>query len=132
MGGNHNDLAVQRVSGVPNLIFDLISLLHNKLEGVAAIELYLADAEAARNDRAREIFLQSRTMDLAIIQQVRRMLRDELETSIADADANTRFVLTDRGGDLTPVQEPETVDLESDASFPASDPPSFSGTTASD
>lgn len=121
------DQQIQRVSGVPNLTFDLIALLHNKLEAIAATELYLADAEVAGNDRARDIFLQSRTTDLAIVQLVRRMLRDELETTVADAELAADP--PERGGDLAPVEAEEAVDQESDASFPASDPPSFSGTT---
>lgn len=35
----------EQVSGVSNLGFDLLTLLHNKLEGIAALEAYKADAQ---------------------------------------------------------------------------------------
>ncbi len=35
----------ENISGVSNLAYNLNSLLHNKLEGIAAIEAYKADAQ---------------------------------------------------------------------------------------
>lgn len=34
-----------QVSGVSNLAFDLLTLLHNKLEGISALEGYKSDAQ---------------------------------------------------------------------------------------
>lgn len=35
----------EQTSGVSNLGYDLLTLLHNKLEGIAALEAYKADAQ---------------------------------------------------------------------------------------
>lgn len=35
----------ERVSGVPNVTYDLIAVLHNELEGIAALEQYKQDAQ---------------------------------------------------------------------------------------
>ena len=35
----------ERVSGVSNVAYDLISVMNNKLEGIAALEIYKQDAE---------------------------------------------------------------------------------------
>jgi hypothetical protein len=115
----------QRVSGVPNLTFDLVSLLHNKLEAVAALEVYLDDARTVGNDRAVSIFEQTRLADLATIQSVRRLLRDELDATLGMSDQNTLS-----GGDLAPPEDLDAIDLEGDSSFPASDPPAFGRSTA--
>lgn len=34
-----------KVSGVSNLAFDLLTLLHNKLEGISSLEAYKADCQ---------------------------------------------------------------------------------------
>jgi hypothetical protein len=39
----------ERISGVSNLTYDLISLLHNKLEAISAYDVYRQDARDARN-----------------------------------------------------------------------------------
>jgi hypothetical protein len=42
----------ERVSGVPNLAYDLLAVLYNKLEGIAALEEYKQDAQAAGDQEA--------------------------------------------------------------------------------
>ena len=45
-----------RISGVSNVSFDLIALLHNKLEGLAALQTYQHDADEAGDTEARATF----------------------------------------------------------------------------
>jgi hypothetical protein len=48
--------ASARISGVPNVTYDLIAVLYNLLEGIAAIEAYKQDAEEAGDDAAAAFF----------------------------------------------------------------------------
>lgn len=118
-----------RVTGVPNVTYDLISMLHNKLEAITACEIYIDDAHASGNSRAATMFEHCRATDLSIVHSLRKILREELEASHAEEVALEQS--DNRGGDLQSRQESNIVDDESDSSFPASDPPSFSGTTTS-
>lgn len=124
-----NRVDAQRVSGIPNLTFDLVSLMHNKLEAVAALEVYLADAREVEHHEAIAFLEFVRNTDLSAVQTLRRLLREELDTQL-EAAPGELVGDPDRGGDLTPNDNLEDVDLESDLSFPASDPPTFNRTTA--
>ena len=42
----------ERVSGIPNLTFDLVSMLHEKLEAITVYEVYQRDAEEAGHTQA--------------------------------------------------------------------------------
>ncbi len=44
----------ERVSGVSNVAYDLISVMNNKLEGIAALEVYKQDAEG--NQEVQSLF----------------------------------------------------------------------------
>jgi hypothetical protein len=45
-----------RVSGVSNIAYDLMVVLTNKLEGIAALEEYMLDAEEAGDREVRALF----------------------------------------------------------------------------
>lgn len=124
-----NRVDAQRISGIPNLTFDLVSLMHNKLEAVAAVEVYLADAREVGHEEAIAFLEFVRNTDLAAVQTLRKLLRGELDTTV-DPGPDGTFIDSERGGDLRPNDDLEDVDLESDLSFPASDPPTFNKTTA--
>ena len=58
----------ERVSGVSNVAYDLISVMNNKLEGIAALEVYKQDAEG--NQEVQSLFndlQQQATQDVARI-----------------------------------------------------------------
>lgn len=62
------------VTGVSNVTYDLISIVHNKLQAVAAMEGYKADAESKGDREVMECFeriIQHETQDL---QELRRLL----------------------------------------------------------
>jgi hypothetical protein len=46
----------ERVTGVPNITYDVMVTLTNKLEGMAALEEYKLDAEAAGDHEVRAAF----------------------------------------------------------------------------
>jgi hypothetical protein len=123
--------AAERVSGIPNLTYDLVSMLHEKLEAITVYEVYQRDAEDAGNSQAAALIEHCRQTDLAVVQKLRMMLVQELGGQAVSAQAQDREASTpvNRGGELASIDRETPVDEASDESFPASDPPSHSGTT---
>jgi hypothetical protein len=123
----------ERVSGIPNLTYDLVSMLHEKLEAITVYEVYQRDAEEVGNTQASALIEHCRQTDLAVVQKLRAMLAQELSSEPIGIDdgEDTPATPTDRGGELTPADKETRIDEASDESFPASDPPSYSGTTSS-
>ena len=78
----------ERVSGIPNLTYDLISMLHEKLEALTVYEIYQQDAEEAGHTQAAALIEHCRHIDLEIVQKLRLLLASELdfgtESSVSD------------------------------------------------
>ena len=69
----------ERVTGVSNVAYDLLVVLTNKLEGVAAIEEYKLDAEAAGDARVRALFERIEQREREAIDELRELLVDHLQ-----------------------------------------------------
>ena len=69
----------ERASGVPNVTFDLIAVIHNKLEAIAAYEVYKEDAREAGHGQAETFFDQCQRFDRAAVQQLRELLAQDLQ-----------------------------------------------------
>ena len=113
----------ERAGGVPNLTYDLLAMLHEKLESITVVETYLQDARAAGRAEAAALFEQVRDHDRIVVTQLRQLLAWEPAPGLdqsADMPAS-------RGGDLSPSDDDSIVDESSKDSFPASDAPSFTG-----
>ena len=67
------------VSGVTNVDYDLIALLHNKLAGIAALEEYQLDAQAAGNDQVRGLFKRLEQRAVEDVAELKRALAGHLE-----------------------------------------------------
>lgn len=63
-----------RISGVSNVAYDLMVVLANKLEGIAAIEEYLLDADAAHAAEVRAAFERIQADDRAHVDLLRDLL----------------------------------------------------------
>ena len=66
----------EQVSGVSNLGFDLLTLLHNKLEGIAALEAYKADAQG--NQEVSSMLDQLQQTAVQDVQKLKPLLVKEL------------------------------------------------------
>jgi hypothetical protein len=47
---------VEKVTGVPNVVYDALAVLTETLEGAAALEVYKLDARDANDQQALELF----------------------------------------------------------------------------
>jgi hypothetical protein len=69
----------ERVTGVSNVAYDLMTVLTNKLEGVAAMEEYKLDAEAANDAEVRAAFERIEQRDCQDIEELRGLLVGHLQ-----------------------------------------------------
>ncbi|MBI2939884.1 MAG: hypothetical protein HYY04_05545 [Chloroflexi bacterium] len=67
-----------QVSGVSNINYDLIALLHNKLKGVAALEQYKADAQEASDQEVAQLLEQLERREVEDVQRLKDMLSRRL------------------------------------------------------
>jgi hypothetical protein len=120
----------ERVGGVPNLTYDLVAMLHEKLEAITVYEIYKRDAREAGHTRALSLIEHCQETDRTVVQHLRKMLAAELgANSEGRSHRDMSGTAMQRGGDLSPLTSDEMVDDASEDSFPASDPPSFNGST---
>jgi hypothetical protein len=68
----------ERISGVPNVSFDLTALLHHKLEAIAAYEVYQQDAWQAGHRQAEAFFAQCQQFGRTAVRQLRELLAQDL------------------------------------------------------
>jgi hypothetical protein len=68
----------ERVTGVSNVAYDLMVVLTNKLEGIAAMEEYKLDAEAAGDQAVRAAFERIVRRDREAIDELRGLLGEHL------------------------------------------------------
>jgi LmbE family N-acetylglucosaminyl deacetylase len=85
----------ERISGVPNVAFDLVAVLHNKLEAIAAYELYKQDARQAGHRQAEAFFDQCQQFDRTAVQQLREMLAQNLSVGPPWATPTTGDVVVE-------------------------------------
>ena len=69
----------ERVTGVSNVAYDLMTVLSNKLEGVAAIEEYKLDADAANDADVRAAFERIEQRERESIDELRGLLVSHLQ-----------------------------------------------------
>lgn len=69
----------ERVSGVPNVTYDLIAVLHNELEGLAALQEYKQDAQGDQEVLA--LFEQIEQDETGHVQRLRELVARRLQQS---------------------------------------------------
>lgn len=69
----------EQVTGVSNVAYDLMAVLTNKLEGVAAMEEYKLDADTANDPEVRAAFERIEQRERQSIEELRGLLIDHLQ-----------------------------------------------------
>ena len=126
----------ERVTGVSNVAYDLMVVLTNKLEGVAAMEEYKLDAEAVGDQEARSLFEKVVRREREEIDEFRELLISRLQRiqqhrgasaakDVLLGDSPRRAAWEPRSSARKPLDRDALVDEASAESFPASDPPAF-------
>jgi hypothetical protein len=85
----------ERITGVPNVTFDLTAVLHNKLEAIAAYEIYKQDAREAGHHQAEAFFDQCQQFDRTSVQQLRELLAQNLSVGPPWATPTTGDVVVE-------------------------------------
>lgn len=114
--------SAEQASGVSDLTFDLVSMLHNKLEAVAAMETYKRDAKLAGHPHALEFLTECQESDRLAIRRLRALVSHELVVGLEGEGDPAATAAREQ------PQEPaesEVVQSASEDSFPASDPPAY-------
>lgn len=65
-----------QVSGVSNVAFNLLTLLHNKLEGVAALQAYKADSQG--NQQVSSLLDELQRAAVQDVEKIKPLLVQEL------------------------------------------------------
>jgi hypothetical protein len=118
-------VSAEHATGVTNLAFDLVSLLHNKLEAVAAMEIYKRDAELAGYSHVREFIAECQEADRKAIRHLRALVAHQLVIDL-EGEGDPAAVAAERQPQEFPEpKEQEIVQSASEDSFPASDPPAY-------
>lgn len=68
----------QHVTGVSNVAYDLMAVLYNTLEGVAALEEYKLDAEEQGDNEAGALFEELQQHQNQMVDRLYRMLAQRL------------------------------------------------------
>lgn len=114
--------SAEQASGVSDLAFDLVSMLHNKLEAVAALETYKRDAKLAGHHHVFEFLSECQESDRKAIRHLRALVSHQL---VVDLEGEGDPAATAAGRLPEEPAENEVVQSASEDSFPASDPPAY-------
>ena len=114
-----------QASGVSDLAFDLLTLLQNKLQAIAAIEVYKQDARAADHHHVLEFLERCEEADRRAVEELRAMVAHQLVVGLEDQHG---FPLESSGtARQRSAKRPDDSDVTeaSIESFPASDAPGY-------
>ena len=117
----------EQASGVSDLAFDLLTLLHNKLQAIDAIEVYKQDARAAGHHHVLEFFERCEQSDRRAVDELRAMVAHQLVVGLEDQHGFPLKSSESQGQPSASRPDDSEVTEASIESFPASDPPSYAG-----
>lgn len=76
--GNGNGQSTAQMTGVSDIAYDLMIVLTNKLEGVAAMQEYMQDADEGGHGQVRACFEKIARQDRESIDELRTLLVQHL------------------------------------------------------
>lgn len=69
-----------RITGVPNVTYDLVTCLHHKLDSIAAMEMYKHDAHDAGQREAESFFDECQKSERSQIERLRAILGKQMQS----------------------------------------------------
>lgn len=69
----------EQISGISNVAYDLMAVLYNKAEGIAAIEAYKMDAEEDGDQEVQDLFDRIQQEETRHIEQLKNLLIQRLK-----------------------------------------------------
>lgn len=67
----------EQISGVSNTAYDLVAILHKKLEAIAALEVYKQDASG--DQEVTQLFDQLQRQDKEVVSKLKGMINSRLK-----------------------------------------------------
>lgn len=67
-----------QISGVSNVAFDLLTILENKLQGIAAMEEYKFDCQESGDQPAHELMEEMQRREVEDVERLKGYLKDRL------------------------------------------------------
>ncbi len=69
----------EQISGISNVAYDLMAVMTNKLEGIAAMEEYKLDAEDAGDTEVEELLNQLEQQEVNDVAKIKTLLLQRLK-----------------------------------------------------
>ncbi len=81
--------STQNQTPISNLLYDWVTILHSKAEGLQAYDKYLRDAQAENSEDCIQLLNQLKQMDMKAVQDVKEHLAMMLEDEDMELDGDT-------------------------------------------
>lgn len=69
----------EQISGVSNVAYDLMAVMTNKLEGIAAMEEYKLDAEDAGDTEVQDLLNLMEQQEVSDVDKIKKLLLQRLK-----------------------------------------------------
>lgn len=69
----------EQISGISNVAYDLMAVMTNKLEGIAAMEEYKLDAEDVGDTEVRDLLNQMEQQEASDVDKIKKLLLQRLK-----------------------------------------------------
>lgn len=69
----------EQISGISNVVYDLMAVMTNKLEGIAAMEEYKLDAEDVGDTEVQDLLNQMEQQEASNVDKLKKLLLQRLK-----------------------------------------------------
>lgn len=107
-------------SPIDDLTFDVLTVLREKAQALAAYEKYLGDANAEDDDELHDLFVEMRKQDEEHVLVLKEVLARRLEDDLADEDADDDDDDDDELDDIEDLVEGYEDQLDEEVEVPSS------------
>jgi hypothetical protein len=71
---------IERKTGIPNPVYDIVSVMYHALQGAETTDTYIADAEQRGDAELASFFHQVQDQNRDVAHQAKELLRSRLDT----------------------------------------------------